>query len=98
MAAYVIAEIEVTDVEAYKQYMALTPASIARHNGRFLVRGGAVDALEGTAPKRLVVVAFDSVEAARRWYGSPDYLEARKVREGAAKVRLFIAEGTAPAL
>lgn len=93
MTAYVIAEVDVTDPETYKVYTALTPASIARHGGRFLVRGGPCETLEGDSPKRIVVVEFDSVEAARRWYDSPDYTEARAIRERAAESRLFIVEG-----
>jgi uncharacterized protein (DUF1330 family) len=95
MTAYVIAEMEVTDPAAYKRYMALTPAAIAHHGGRFLVRGGAAEALEGAPPKRIVVLAFDSAEAARRFYDSTEYRAARKEREGAANARLFIVEGAA---
>jgi len=93
MTAYVVAEVEVTDPEAYKAYQALTPGSIARHGGRFLVRGGTTETLEGASPKRVVIIAFDSMEAARRWYHSPDYGEARALREKAAKARLYSAEG-----
>lgn len=93
MTAYVIAEIDVTDAETYKAYTALTPASIARHGGRFLVRGGPAEGLEGDSPKRIVVVEFDSVAAARRWYESPDYTEAKAIRARAAESRLFIVEG-----
>lgn len=97
MAAYLIAEVEVTDPELYKAYMALTPASIARYGGRFLVRGGPTEALEGAPPKRIVVAAFDSLDAARRWYHSVEYTEARAIRSKAAKSRLFLVEGAPPA-
>jgi uncharacterized protein (DUF1330 family) len=97
MTAYVIAEVDVTDPEAYKAYQALTPASIARHGGRFIVRGGSTEALEGAPPKRIVVAEFASMEAARRWYHSRDYGEARAIRETAAKTRLFFVDGAAPA-
>jgi uncharacterized protein (DUF1330 family) len=93
MAAYVIAEVEITDAARYRDYTALTPASIARHGGRFLTRGGALESLEGEAPKRVVVIEFDNMEAARRWYHSPDYSEARLIRQEASKARLFIIEG-----
>jgi uncharacterized protein (DUF1330 family) len=96
MTAYVIAEVEVADPEAYKTYVAATPASIARYGGRFLVRGGSGEALEGAAPKRIVVLEFASREAARRWYESPEYSAARALRETAATVRLFIVEGVLP--
>ena len=93
MTAYVIAEVEVTDPETYKAYQALTPGSIARHSGRFMVRGGATQSLEGAPPKRIVVVEFESMEAARRWYHSRDYGEARALREKAATTRLYFVEG-----
>jgi uncharacterized protein (DUF1330 family) len=93
MAAYVIAEVDVTDPETYSAYQALTPGSIARHGGRFVVRGGATESLEGAPPKRVVVAEFASMEAARLWYHSRDYSEARAIREKAAKTRLYFVEG-----
>jgi len=93
MTAYVIAEVDIRDPELYRDYVKLTPASITRHGGRFLVRGGAAEALEGAAPKRIVVLEFANRAAAERWYRSPDYAEARAIREKAAVSRLFIVEG-----
>ena len=94
---YVIAEVEVTDPVALKEYGEKAPAIMAAHNGRYVVRGGAVHALEGEAPKGyLVVIAFDSVEKAREWYDSPDYKAIRTIRQGATKSRIFIAEGVTP--
>ena len=93
MTAYVIAEVDVRDVELYRDYIKLTPGSIARHGGRFLVRGGATEALEGAPPKRIVVLEFADRAAAERWYHSADYAEARAIREKAAVSRLFIVEG-----
>jgi uncharacterized protein (DUF1330 family) len=93
MAAFVIAEVDVTDPETYKAYQALTPVSIARHGGRFVVRGGATESLEGAPPKRVVVVEFASLEAARRWYHSSDYSQARAIREKAATTRLYFVDG-----
>ncbi len=92
MTAYVIAEVEVTDPEAYRAYQALVPPSLARHGGRFLARGGRTEPLEGTPPKRIVVLEFDSIEAAKGWYNSPDYSEAIAIRKKSAKARLFIVE------
>ena len=67
MSAYVICDIEVTDSAGYQEYAQQAPPTIARHGGRYLVRGGAVDVLEGEwTPNRLVVLEFDSVEAVRR--------------------------------
>ena len=96
MTAYVIAEVEVTDPEGYKAYQALVPPSLARHGGRFLVRGGRTETLEGAPAKRIVLLEFESVEAAKRWYDSPDYSEAIPLRMKSAKARLFIVEGAPP--
>jgi uncharacterized protein (DUF1330 family) len=93
MTAYVIAEVDIRDAELYRDYAKLTPGSITRHGGRFLVRGGATEALEGAPPKRVVVLEFASRAAAERWYHSPDYGEARAIRQKAAVSRLFIVEG-----
>jgi uncharacterized protein (DUF1330 family) len=93
MTVYVIAEVDVRDAELYREYMKLTPGSITRHGGRFLVRGGATEALEGAPPKRVVVLEFASRAAAERWYHSANYSEARAIREKAAVSRLFIVEG-----
>jgi uncharacterized protein (DUF1330 family) len=93
MTAYVIAEVDVRDAELYREYAKLTPGSITRHGGRFLVRGGATEALEGAPPKRIVVLEFADRAAAARWYHSADYSEARAIREKAAVSRLFIVDG-----
>jgi uncharacterized protein (DUF1330 family) len=93
MTAYVIAEVDIRNPELYRDYVKLTPASITRHGGRFLVRGGATEALEGAPPKRIVVLEFATRAAAERWYNSPDYSEARAIREKAAVSRLFVVEG-----
>jgi uncharacterized protein (DUF1330 family) len=94
MPAYLIAEVEVTNAEAYEEYKQLAPAAIAAHRGRYIVRGGASETLEGPAMnKRLVVLQFDSMDQARRFYHSPEYTAARKKREGAATARFVIVEG-----
>lgn len=93
MPAYMIAEMTVTDPAAYEAYKAAASEVIARYGGRYVVRGGRGAALEGAGPNRVVVVEFDSVEAAQRWYQSDDYQAARKLRDGAAEGRLFVVEG-----
>ncbi len=93
--AYVICDIEVTDPVAYEEYKKLAGPSVAALGGQYLVRGGATDVLEGTRqPNRIVVIEFPSVDAARSWYDSPDYLEARRVREGAANASITLVEGS----
>lgn len=96
MPAYLIADIEVTDAAAYEDYRKLTPAAIAHYGGRFLVRGGKVDAREGGwSPPRLIVVEFPSMERARAFYDSPEYAPALAIRKRAARSRLILAEGVA---
>jgi uncharacterized protein (DUF1330 family) len=97
MPAYVIVEVRVTHPEPYAGYRDLATASVARHGGRFLVRGGAVTPLEGDwQPERLVVLEFPSVDAARSWYESDDYQEALKVRLANSVGKAVIVEGYAP--
>ena len=94
MAAYVIAETDVHDPERYERYRAASPGAIAAGGGRFIARGGELAVLEGDwQPKRLVLVEFDDLGAARRWYDSPQYREARRLREGAATLRIVAVEG-----
>jgi uncharacterized protein (DUF1330 family) len=95
MPAYVIVETDVTDPEQYEQYKAASPAAIAAGGGRFLVRGGELAVLEGDwQPSRIVVLEFKDLEAAKRWYESQAYQEAKKLREGAASFRAIAVQGT----
>ena len=94
MPAYVIVEIDVTDPEQYEKYKAASPAAIAAGGGRFLVRGGELAVLEGDwNPPRLVMLEFEDLETAKRWYESEVYQEARKLREGAAGFRAVAVQG-----
>ena len=94
MPAYVIAQIEVTDQAAYDEYGKGVRATIAAHGGRFLVRGGAVEVLEGDfIPKRVVVLEFPDAEAARRWYRSPEYQPLLALRKRASRASLYVVEG-----
>lgn len=95
MPAYVIAETDVHDAEQYEHYKAAAPATIAAYGGRYVARGGALSVLEGDwDPARLVILEFDDLAAATRWYESPEYQEARKLREGAATFRVVAVEGS----
>jgi uncharacterized protein (DUF1330 family) len=92
---YLIGEIDVQDAEQYARYTAQTPAAIARHGGRFVVRGGASEAVEGQPPQgRVVVIEFPSLEAARTFYQSVDYQPLIPIRQSASTGRLFLVEGT----
>jgi uncharacterized protein (DUF1330 family) len=94
MPAYVIVETDVTDPEQYEQYKAASPAAIAAGGGRFLVRGGELAVLEGDwQPPRIVLLEFQDLEAAKRWYESQAYQEAKKLREGAASFRAIAVQG-----
>jgi uncharacterized protein (DUF1330 family) len=94
MPAYIIAETDITDPERYEQYKAASPAAIAAGGGRFLVRGGELVVLEGDwQPSRLVLLEFEDLAAAKRWYASEVYQETKKLREGAARVRLVAVQG-----
>lgn len=92
--AYVIADIEVTDPDAYEDYKRLSTQAAELYGARFLVRGGAVERLEGDRePQRLVLLEFEDEDAARRWYDSPEYTEARSVRQRAADSSLVLVSG-----
>jgi uncharacterized protein (DUF1330 family) len=95
MPAYVIVETDVTDPERYEQYKAASPGAIAAGGGRFLARGGELVVLEGDwQPSRLVVLEFEDLAAAKRWYESEAYQGAKKLREGAAHFRMVAVQGT----
>jgi uncharacterized protein (DUF1330 family) len=95
--AYVIAEVEVTDPAALKKYSDKAPQIVASFGGRYVVRGGNPQSLEGDPPKGfIVVIGFDSVERARAWYDSPEYSAIKPFRQSATKSRLILVEGVAP--
>ncbi|MDM0012085.1 DUF1330 domain-containing protein [Variovorax sp. J22P168] len=94
MAAYLLVDIEVTDPNAYEEYRAQVPALIAAHGGRYLVRGGAVEVLEGTwEPKRTVVLEFPDMVSLRAFWEDPAYLPLRAIRERAAMSNLVAVQG-----
>ena len=94
MAAYVIGEIEVTDPAEYAEYGKQVPATIERYGGRFVVRGGAVEPLEGGwTPKRLVVLEFPSMQKALAWYRSAEYAPLIKLRQQASRGKLVAVDG-----
>jgi uncharacterized protein (DUF1330 family) len=96
MPAYVIVDIEVSDPEKYEEYKKLAQSSLAVYGGRYLVRGGRTEPLEGSwAPKRLVILEFDSAARAKEWYTSPEYGLARATRRNAARFSMLLVEGLA---
>ena len=98
MTAYLIADVTITNPEGYAAYRPLAAASVAKHGGRFVARGGAVESLEGDwSPSRIVILEFPSMDAARAWYNSPDYQEALKVRRANSTGQVILVEGAPPA-
>jgi uncharacterized protein (DUF1330 family) len=94
VAAYVLVDVDVTDPERYEEYKALAAASVEQHGGRYVVRGGTPEVLEGDrAPNRLVVLEFPDADTARRWYHSPEYGRAKATRAGAATGSFVLVEG-----
>lgn len=98
MSAYLIVDVHVRDAAAYAEYVKRTPPLIARHGGRYLVRGGDHETLEGDwRPSRLVVLEFPSAENARAFLNDPDYAPVKAVRHRAAATNLTLVEGVPPA-
>jgi uncharacterized protein (DUF1330 family) len=94
MAAYVIGEIEVTDAAAYDEYRKQVLATVSRYGGRFVIRGGKVEPLEGGwTPKRIVALEFPSMGDAQKWYRSEEYAPLIKLRQRASRGRLILVEG-----
>jgi uncharacterized protein (DUF1330 family) len=94
MAAYIYANVEVTDPQAYEAYRAQVPALIAAHGGRYLVRGGACELLEGEAtPQRQVILEFPDMAHLKAFYTSPEYKTLIAIRQGASHGHLFAVQG-----
>lgn len=95
MSAYVLVEVEVENPDAYARYRPLAAESLAKHGGRYLARGGKTEALEGEWYPRIIVLEFDSLEAAHAWYYSDEYQAAVALRHESAKSRMIAVEGAA---
>jgi uncharacterized protein (DUF1330 family) len=94
MPAYVIADVTVTDPPAMEEYRKQVPATLAKYGGRFLVRGGAHQTVEGDwKPARLVVIEFPSLADARRWYDSEEYRAPKALRMRAGRTSVLIVDG-----
>ena len=96
MPAYVIADVTVTDAPAMEEYRKQVPATLAKYGGRFLVRGGAHQTVEGDwKPARLVVIEFPSLADAQRWYDSEEYRGPKALRMRAGRTNVLIVDGVA---
>jgi uncharacterized protein (DUF1330 family) len=94
MTAYAISEVETRDAALIAQCRTLAAATIAQYGGRYVVRGGPAELVEGgPPPKMLVIVEFPSMARAKEWYASPEYAQALTVRADALTRRLVIVEG-----
>ena len=94
MAAYIVVEVDVRDAERYEDYKRLVPPTLAEYGGRFVVRGGAAETLEGDwSPGRVVIVEFPSSEKAREWWASSEYAPAKALRQATAHTRMILVEG-----
>lgn len=92
--AYVIANVDVKDPVRYADYRSMVLPTIQKYGGRFLARGGKAETLEGAwQPKRLVIVEFPSVERAKAWWASPEYAEAKALRQATSEGSLVVVEG-----
>jgi uncharacterized protein (DUF1330 family) len=94
MAAYLIVDIDVKNAAGYDEYRRQVPPTVAKYGGRFIVRGGASEVLEGNwAPKRVVVVEFPTMEALKRWYNSPEYMPLIALRQSHSSGDVIAVEG-----
>jgi uncharacterized protein (DUF1330 family) len=94
MAAYVIVDIEVTDPVRYEEYKKLAEDTVAAYGGRYTVRGGVAETLEGTwVPRRVVVLEFPTWERAKEWWCSELYRPAKELRQASAKTEMILVEG-----
>jgi uncharacterized protein (DUF1330 family) len=92
--AYFIADVfDISNASEFNTYAAGVPATVKQYGGRYIVRGGTAETLEGPPPTRIVVTAFDSAADAKRWYSSPEYSALRQIRARSARARAFIIEG-----
>ena len=94
MPAYVVVQVVVEDPVRYEDYKSMVPPSLVPYGGRFIVRGGNVETLEGDwAPKRFVMVEFPSVEKAKQWWASAEYKDAKALRQATSKTQMIVVEG-----
>ena len=94
MAAYVIVEIEVTDPVGYEEYKKQAAATVHQYGGKYIVRGGTTEVLEGDwKPKRIVILEFPTMERAKEWLNCEEYREPRELRHRTSKTNMLVIEG-----
>ena len=94
MPGYVIADVEVTNMELFEEYRKLVPATIEAFGGRYIVRGGASEVVEGGwSPHRTVIIEFDSFEQAKAWHSSEEYAGPKQMRIDSTNSSVIIVDG-----
>ena len=94
MSAYVIVEIDIVDPVGYDEYKKQAAATVEKYGGKYIVRGGRTEVLEGDwQPKRIVVLQFDSMQRAKEWLNCEQYREPRKMRHRTARTNMIVVEG-----
>jgi uncharacterized protein (DUF1330 family) len=94
MPAYVIVEIDITEPVGYEEYKKQAAATVHKYGGKYIVRGGRTEVLEGDwHPKRVVVLQFDSMQRAKEWLNCEEYREPRKMRHRTARTKMILVEG-----
>jgi uncharacterized protein (DUF1330 family) len=94
MPAYVVVEITVKDPVVFEEYKLLSPSTLELYGGKYLARGGQTEVLEGKwSPQRLVILEFESLEQAKKWYNSPEYSHAKSFRVRSADSNFVLTDG-----
>ena len=94
MAAYAIADVEVTDPAKFQEYVSQVPATVEKYGGKYIVRGGAIEKAEGDwEPSRMVVIEFESMEQLKKWYHSQEYSGPMQLRHQSANSNVLFVEG-----
>ena len=94
MAAYVIADVEVTDEALFEEYRKLVPATVESFGGRYIVRGGASEVVEGNqTPHRTVIIEFPTFEQAKAWHASDEYANPKQMRIDSTNSNVMIVDG-----
>ena len=94
MSAYIIVEIEIIDPVGYEDYKKHAAATVHKYGGKYIVRGGKTEVLEGDwIPKRIVVLEFPTMERAKEWLNCDEYRKPRKMRHRTAKTKMIVVEG-----
>jgi uncharacterized protein (DUF1330 family) len=94
VAAYIIVSIKVQDPVRYEAYKSMVPSSLSAYGGKFIVRGGKIETLEGGwSPERFVIIEFPSADQAKAWWGSTEYAEAKALRQATSVSEMIVVEG-----